>query len=59
MGSQVLTIQLDDEQFEAVLGDNLLSSLLSQGAAVREKSNPLYRQRSRSTVGYSRSHAAV
>ncbi|ETI61687.1 2Fe-2S iron-sulfur cluster-binding protein [Marinomonas profundimaris] len=35
MGSQALTIELDDEQFEAVLGDNLLSSLLSQGADVR------------------------
>lgn len=35
MDSQVLTIELDDEQFEAVLGDNLLSSLLSQGADVR------------------------
>lgn len=35
MDSQALTIELDDEQFEAVLGDNLLSSLLSQGADVR------------------------
>jgi len=35
MDSQTLTIELDDEQFEAVLGDNLLSSLLSQGADVR------------------------
>ena len=35
MDSQALTIKLDDEQFEAVLGDNLLSSLLSQGADVR------------------------
>jgi ferredoxin len=35
MDSQTLTIELDDEQFEAVLGDNLLSSLLSQGAYVR------------------------
>lgn len=35
MDSQALTIELDGEQFEAVLGDNLLSSLLSQGADVR------------------------
>jgi hypothetical protein len=35
MDSQALTIELDDEQFEAVLGDNLLSSLLSLGADVR------------------------
>jgi hypothetical protein len=35
MDSQALTIELDDEQYEAVLGDNLLSSLLSQGADVR------------------------
>ncbi|GGN22008.1 MULTISPECIES: 2Fe-2S iron-sulfur cluster-binding protein [Marinomonas] len=35
MDSQALTIKLDDELFEAVLGDNLLSSLLSQGADVR------------------------
>ncbi|NLU99096.1 hypothetical protein B6N13_13515 [Marinomonas sp. UCMA 3892] len=35
MDSQALTIELDDEQFEAVLGDNLLSSLLSKGADVR------------------------
>ncbi|MCW8357139.1 2Fe-2S iron-sulfur cluster-binding protein [Marinomonas pontica] len=35
MDSQSLTIELDDEPFEAVLGDNLLSSLLSQGADVR------------------------
>ncbi|WP_100637131.1 2Fe-2S iron-sulfur cluster-binding protein [Marinomonas sp. ef1] len=34
MDSQALTIELDDELFEAVLGDNLLSSLLSQGADV-------------------------
>ena len=35
MDSQSLTIELDDEPFEVVLGDNLLSSLLSQGADVR------------------------
>ncbi|SHG65730.1 Ferredoxin [Marinomonas polaris DSM 16579] len=35
MDSQALTIELDDEQFEAFLGENLLSSLLSQGADVR------------------------
>ena len=35
MDSQALTVQLDDEQFEAILGDNLLSSLLFQGADVR------------------------
>lgn len=35
MDSQALTIELDGEQFEAVLGGNLLSSLLSQGADVR------------------------
>lgn len=35
MDSQLLAIELDDEHFEAVLGDNLLASLLSQGADVR------------------------
>ncbi|RNF49744.1 (2Fe-2S)-binding protein [Marinomonas hwangdonensis] len=35
MDSQALTIELDDEQYEAVLGENLLTSLLNQGAAVR------------------------
>ncbi|WP_111638938.1 2Fe-2S iron-sulfur cluster-binding protein [Marinomonas shanghaiensis] len=35
MDSQALTIELDDEQFEAVLGENLLTSLLNQGANVR------------------------
>ncbi|WP_110572905.1 2Fe-2S iron-sulfur cluster-binding protein [Marinomonas alcarazii] len=35
MVSQTLTIELDDEQFETVLGENLLSSLLYQGADVR------------------------
>lgn len=35
MDSQALTIKLDDEQYEAVLGENLLTSLLNQGADVR------------------------
>ena len=35
MNSQVLTIELDNEQYDAALGDNLLSSLLFQRADVR------------------------
>ncbi|NVK75869.1 MAG: (2Fe-2S)-binding protein [Oceanospirillaceae bacterium] len=35
MDSKALTIELDDEQYEAVLGENLLTSLLNQGADVR------------------------
>ncbi|GAA0824817.1 hypothetical protein GCM10009112_00070 [Marinomonas arenicola] len=35
MGSQALTVELDGKCFDAMRGDNLLESLLSQGAYVR------------------------